>query len=237
MSGSEIVDILLSLLTLTVLEIVLGVDNLVFLAITSGRLPPHQRARARRLGLTLAWLMRLLLLASAVWLSKLSSPLFLAFGFEVSGRDVFLMVGGLFLLFKATQEIHAEMEESAEKRGHKFLSFSMVIAQITILDIVFSLDSVLTAVGLTHRYWVMVVAITVAIIGMIFSSEILTHFIEKHPTVKMLALSFLLLIGMILIADACHFHVPRTYIYFAISFSILVESLNYIRRKKKVVAD
>lgn len=234
MDTSYIFTLLVSLLSLTLLEIVLGIDNLVFLAITSSRLPREQQRSARRIGLALAWITRLLLLASAVWLTKLSNPLFTIDSFSVSIRDLFLFVGGLFLLYKAVQEIHFEMEEKdIESAPKKYSSFSLVITQIAILDIIFSLDSVLTAVGLTNHYWIMALAISIAILTMIFSSEVLTKFIEQHPTIKMLALSFLILIGVVLIAEGIHFHIPRGYIYFSIFFAILVESLNFTRRRKK----
>jgi len=232
---NEITDIILSLVTLTILEVVLGIDNLVFLAIISQKLPKHQQQKARKIGLTLAWVTRLLLLASAIWITKLTTPWFTLFGMGFSGRDIFLFAGGLFLLAKATQEIHLELEpEPTDKSPSvKYNQFSIVVAQIAVLDIVFSLDSVITAIGLTQRFWLMAVAITIAIIAMIFASEPLSDFIERHPTIKMLALSFLILIGTILIADAFEFHVPRSYIYFAMGFSILIEFLNMIRRKRR----
>ena len=234
MTGAEFIDIIVSLSVLTLLEIVLGIDNLVFVAISSSRLPPAQQKPARRMGLMLAWVTRLILLASALWLSKLTTPWFTVFGHEVSGRDLFLCLGGLFLLAKSVQEIHLELEPEDESGLNKtFASFAMVITQIAILDIIFSLDSVLTAIGLTQRYWIMATAITIAILVMIFASEPLAKFIEKHPTVKMLALSFLILIGMVLIADSLHYHLPRGYIYFSISFSLLVESLNWLRSRKR----
>lgn len=231
----ELLDIIMSFLTLTILEIVLGIDNLVFLAIISQRLPSQQRMKARRIGLTLAWMLRLLLLASAIWLTKLTTPLFSIFDNHFSGRDIFLIVGGLFLLTKATQEIHAELEPHQEGGAivSKKSTFGMVVAQIAILDIVFSLDSVLTAIGLTSNFYLMAAAITVAIIVMVFASEPLSAFVEKHPTIKMLALSFLILIGMVLIADGFEFHIPRGYIYFAMSFSLFVEVLNQVRSKRR----
>lgn len=228
-------DILFSLLTLTVLEIVLGIDNLVFLAIITQRLPKGQQKAARRLGLTFAWVTRLMLLASAIWLTKLTKPLITLAGFGFSGRDIFLLLGGLFLIAKATQEIHHELEPlPSQKTSPKFKAkqFGLVIVQIAILDIIFSLDSILTAIGLTQIFWLMATAITIAIIAMIFASEPLSQFIERHPTIKMLALSFLILIGMILIADAFHNHIPRGYIYFAMGFSIFVEFLNIVKRKR-----
>lgn len=226
-------DILLALSTLTLLEVILGVDNLVFLAIMTEKLPKEQRKAARRFGLTLAWVTRLMLLASAVWLTTLTVPWFTVFDLAISGRDLFLISGGLFLLVKGTEEIRnliypREMEKSIPKSRR----FGMVIVQIAVLDIVFSLDSVLTAVGLTQHFWLMATAITIAILAMIFASEPLTAFIERHPTIKMLALAFLLLIGTVLVADGMHFHIPRGYVYFAMGFSLLVESLNLYRRKK-----
>jgi predicted tellurium resistance membrane protein TerC len=231
----EYTEIIISFVTLTILEVVLGIDNLVFLAIISKRLPPSQQRKARQWGLTFAWMTRLLLLASALWLTKLIQPLFTIFSFSFSGRDIFLLGGGLFLLTKATQEIHAEMEshDKEYKINPKYLSFMMVVTQIAILDIIFSLDSVLTAIGLTQHFWLMAAAITIAIIAMVFASEPLSHFIEKHPTIKMLALSFLILIGVILIADGFHFHIPRAYIYFSMAFSLFVEILNLISHKRR----
>ena len=232
----EILDILASFLTLTILEIVLGVDNLVFLAILSQRLPKHQQSRARKWGLTFAWVTRLLLLAFAMSLTKFTTPLFSLFGFAFSGRDIFLILGGLFLLTKATQEIHAELEPFADEvvpSVKKQEVFFAVIIQIALLDIIFSLDSVLTAIGLTNKFSLMAAAITIAIIVMIFASEVLSRFIEKHPTIKMLALSFLILIGTVLIADGFHFHISRAYIYFAMAFSLGVEMLNMVSRKRR----
>lgn len=231
----ELVDILLSLITLTILEVVLGIDNLVFLAIISQRLPKAQQPAARRIGLTLAWVTRLLLLASAVWLTKLTGTLFTIFGNEISGRDIFLISGGMFLLTKATQEIHTELEPMHEGKTviAKPASFGWIVTQIALLDIVFSLDSVLTAIGLTQRYWIMAMAITIAIIAMVFASEPLSAFVERHPTIKMLALAFLILIGTVLVADGFDVHVPRGYIYFAMGFSLFVEALNIVARKRR----
>lgn len=230
-------DVFLSLATLTVLEVVLGIDNLVFITITTQNLPQEQRKRARELGLTFAWVTRLILLASAIYITRLTLPLFTVFDFSVSGRDLFLILGGLFLVAKATQEIHHEMEPvgTEEKVLKKSAKFNVVIAQIALLDIIFSLDSILTAIGLTQNFWIMAIAITIAILAMIFASTPLSTFVEKNPTVKMLALSFLILIGMVLLADGMHFHIPRGYIYFALGFSIFVEMLNlgYKRRKTR----
>lgn len=229
-------DIILSLVALIVLEIILGIDNLVFLSILADKLPKAQQARARRVGLTFAWMTRLLLLAFAIWLVHLQEPLFTIFDFSISIRDLFLLAGGGFLIAKATQEIHIEMSfrEQGIPKSRPKISFNSVILQIAIMDIIFSLDSVLTAIGLTDVFWVMAVAISVAILIMIFASEGVSKFINNHPTIKMLALSFLILIGMVLIADGLSFHVPRGYIYFAMGFSLGVEFLNLLRRKKDV---
>lgn len=223
-----------SLITLTFLEIILGVDNLVFLAIASAKLPKHKQKMARRFGLLFALATRLLLLASVVWLVHLKKPLFTIFSHYFSVRDLLLLAGGIFLLFKATQEIHREMEPS-EKVALKrvYAQVTTIIIQIGILDIIFSLDSVFTAVGLTDQYWIMATAICIAILTMIFLSEPLSAVVHNHPTIKMLALSFLLLIGVILIADGFHYHVPREYVYFAIAFSVFVEVLNNLVRRKK----
>jgi len=231
----EILDILMSLSALIILEIVLGIDNLVFLSIMTERLPLAQRRSARRWGLTFAWVTRLMLLASAVWLAKLKTPLIAWNEFSFSARDLFLLLGGAFLIAKATQEIRHEVgEDEAEiKAMHaKQITFKGVVIQVAIMDIIFSLDSVLTAVGLTNRFWVMAAAITCAILVMIYASEPVSKFIEKHPTIKMLALSFLILIGMVLVADGFSFHIPRAYIYFAMGFSLGVEMLNLMKRSK-----
>lgn len=230
-------DIILSLITLTILEVILGIDNLIFLAIISQKLPKHQQRRARQIGLTLAWVTRLLLLASAVWITKLVTPLFTVFSMDISGRDLFLLIGGIFLLAKATQEIHIEVDPINKKSTVPSTlrhQFSLVILQIALLDIIFSLDSVLTAIGLTQHFWLMATAITIAIIAMIFASDPLSHFIERYPSIKMLALSFLILIGMVLIADAMTFHIPRGYIYFAMGFSLFIEFLNILKRKRGI---
>lgn len=230
-------DILVSLSALIILEIVLGIDNLVLLSILTEKLPQAKRKKARRWGLTFAWVTRLLLLASALWLSKLTKPLLTISTFTFSGRDLFLLFGGGFLMTKATQEIHNEVLTVTEQPGglqNKKTSakFGIVVSQIAIMDIIFSLDSVLTAIGLTENYWVMATAISIAILVMIYASEPVSAFIEKHPTIKMLALSFLILIGMVLIADSFHFHIPRGYVYFAMGFSLTVEGLNLYRRSR-----
>ena len=234
-------DILMSLITLTFLEIVLGVDNLIFISISSSRLPQAQQKLARRVGLLLALATRLVLLASVLWLIGLTKPWFSVMNFSFSGRDLFLIGGGLFLLYKSTFEIHDEFEGEEENHaGKKAPSFLWVVVQIAILDIIFSLDSVFTAVGMTQNYWVMASAIIIAVCLMIFASEPLSRLVLRLPTIKMLALSFLLMIGTILIADGFHFHIPREYIYFALSFSVLVETLNLLvaarrKRRRKII--
>ncbi len=234
----EFLDIIASLIVLVILEIVLGIDNLVILSILTEKLPAHQRTKARRWGLTFSWVTRLLLLSLAVDMIRLTKPLITIAELSFSARDIFLILGGAFLIWKATDEIHQdvteESEESAKKEMTSFkTTFNMVIFQIAMLDVIFSLDSVLTAVGLTTRFWVMAFAISCAIIIMIFASEIVSAFIKKHPTIKMLALSYLILIGMVLVADGLSFHIPRGYVYFAMGFSLAVESLNLIKHARK----
>lgn len=232
----EFLDIIFSLLALIILEIVLGIDNLVFLSILTEKLPKEQRKKARRWGLTFAWVTRLMLLATAVGLSKLTRPLFSLAEFSFSARDLFLFAGGIFLIVKATQEIHDELEEEIVEyeKGHVHsVSFKGVVLQVALMDIIFSLDSVLTAIGLTSRFQIMAAAITCAILVMIYASEPVSLFIEKYPTVKMLALSFLILIGTFLIADSFGFHIPRAYLYFAMGFSLGVESLNLLRHSRR----
>lgn len=223
----------MALLTLTALEIVLGVDNIIFISILVGRLPQRQQNKARVLGLGLAMLTRIGLLLSIVWVMKLTAPFFTAFSREVSGRDIILIAGGLFLLWKSTIEIHDSLEgATGEKTGRVVAGFGAVLAQIAILDIVFSLDSVITAVGLASEVAVMIIAIVIAVIVMMFSAGAIGAFVDKHPTIKMLALSFLVLIGVTLIAEGFGLHVPRGYIYFAMTFSVAVELLNMKVRKK-----
>jgi predicted tellurium resistance membrane protein TerC len=226
-----------SLLTLTTLEIVLGIDNLVFVAILAGRLPSHQQAKGRRIGLALALITRLLLLASISWIIGLTQPLFAVLGHEVSWRDIILVGGGIFLLYKGTSEIHERLEgdDPAEEQaaGGRRLSLGRVVTQIMILDIVFSLDSVITAVGMANQLWVMSAAVVIASMIMLAGSSAVSRFIEAHPTVKMLALSFLLLIGMTLIADGAGFPVPKGFVYAAIGFSMAVESLNLVAKRRK----
>ncbi len=234
MDFATISNWLISLLTLTFLEIILGVDNLIFISIASSRLPQHKQKLARRIGLLLALGTRLLLLASIIWIIGLTKPWFSVLGYHFSGRDIFLIAGGVFLLYKATKEIHAEFE-SHDTPIHlrKFASFFAIVTQIAVFDIIFSLDSVLTAIGMTQNFTIMAIAITIAIIVMMIGSEPLSRFVNNHPTIRMLALSFLLMIGMVLIADGFSFHVPRGYIYFAVSFSVFVEILNSALVKKK----
>lgn len=224
----------LAFFTLTAMEIVLGIDNIIFLAILVGRLPKEQQKKARFIGLSLAMVSRILLLFSLTWLMKLTAPLFAIFGNEISGRDIVLIVGGLFLLFKSTMEIHTSLEgaEHETKTGGS-ASFIGVVSQIAVIDIVFSLDSVITAVGLAEHIEVMVAAIVIAVIVMMLSAGAISDFVDRHPTIKMLALSFLILIGVALIADGFELHIPKGYIYFAMAFSVMVEMLNLKMRKKR----
>lgn len=228
-------EIWASLVTLTALEIVLGIDNLVFIAILAARLPPDRQARARRVGLAIALITRLALLGSIVWITRLTAPLFELFGHAVSWRDLVLLSGGLFLLYKGTREIHNAIEGDygLSKAGHPMSTFAAVVTQIGMLDVIFSLDSVITAVGMANEFWVMAAAVAIAVVIMLVASGPLASFIDRHPTVKMLALSFLLLIGMTLIADGAGFHVPKGYIYTVIAFSIGVEMLNQLATRRR----
>lgn len=227
-------EIWASLVTLTALEIVLGIDNLVFVAILAGRLPRDRRSSARRAGLALALITRLALLGSIVWITHLTAPLFEAFGRAVSWRDIVLLIGGFFLLFKGTREIHHAIEggHGNSEAGHPRATFAGVVTQIVMLDIVFSLDSVITAVGMATEFWVMAAAVIIAVAIMLVASGPLASFIERHQTVKMLALSFLLLIGMTLIADGAGFHVPKGYVYAVIAFSMGIEILNQMAARR-----
>jgi predicted tellurium resistance membrane protein TerC len=218
---------LLALITLTALEIVLGVDNVVFISILSGKLPEHDQRRARRTGLLAAMGMRILLLLSIAWIIRLTAPLFTVLNQELSGRDLILLGGGLFLIAKATIEIHDRLEGHEGQTPAKVApSFGSVIAQIMVLDIVFSLDSVITAVGMAEDIAIMVTAVIVAVAIMMFSAESISAFVNRHPTVKVLALSFLLLIGLSLVGEAFEMHIPKGYIYFAMGFSVFVEMIN-----------
>jgi predicted tellurium resistance membrane protein TerC len=227
---------LVALATLTALEIVLGIDNVVFISILSGKLPAAQRGRARTLGLTLAMGMRILLLLSIAWMIKLTAPIFTVFDEEISGRDLILLLGGLFLLAKSTFEIHERLEgHEGNVSARVAPSFTSVIVQILLLDIVFSLDSVITAVGTADEVEIMILAVIVAVLVMLVSSGPIAGFVERHPTVKILALSFLLLIGMSLVAEGLDQHIPKGYIYFAMAFSVFVEAVNLrIRAKERL---
>lgn len=222
----------MAFLTLTLLEIVLGIDNIIFLAILVGRLPVEQQRKARLIGLTLAMVMRILLLLSLAWIMQLTAPLFSVLQWEISVRDLILLGGGTFLLFKATLEIHHSLEGEEHEVGAKKASFFSVIVQIAIIDIVFSLDSVITAVGLAEHVQVMIAAIVIAVLVMMVAAESISRFVDEHPTIKMLALSFLILVGMALVAEGLDVHIPKGYIYFAMAFSVVVEMLNIrIRRR------
>jgi predicted tellurium resistance membrane protein TerC len=220
-------DGLLALVTLTALEIVLGVDNVIFISILSGKLPQAQQARARKTGLLAAMGMRVLLLMSIAWIIRLTAPLFTVFGQDLSGRDLILLGGGLFLMGKATLEIHDRLEgEEGHTSAKVAPAFGAVIFQIMLLDIVFSLDSVITAVGMADDIAIMVAAVVIAVGVMMFSAEAISGFVNRHPTVKVLALSFLLLIGLSLIGEGMGMHIPKGYIYFAMGFSVFVEMVN-----------
>jgi predicted tellurium resistance membrane protein TerC len=223
--------------TLTVLEIVLGIDNIIFISILADKLPQAQQKRARILGLGLAMLMRILLLLSLTWIIRLTAPLFVVLGEEISGRDLVLILGGLFLLAKSTHEIHENLEgEEGEVSARVAPSFASVLIQIMLLDIVFSLDSVITAVGMVDELGVMIAAVVVAIIFMMAFSGSISSFVSRHPTIKMLALSFLILIGVALIAEGLDQHIRRGYIYFAMAFSVVVELLNMRLRRVQAKA-
>lgn len=228
----------ISLVTLTLLEIVLGIDNIVFIAILAGKLPQDQQKKARQLGLTLALGTRILLLCALAWMVKLTQPLFslTLFGTDwgLSGRDLILLVGGLFLLFKATREIHEKLEgHDGEKSSRVAPKFGAIIFQILLLDIVFSLDSVITAVGMAKHLPIMIIAVILAVCFMLVSGGWISSFIEKHPTLKMLALSFLIMIGVLLVAESFHREIPKGYVYFAMAFSVGVEILNLRMRAKQ----
>ena len=223
----------ISLITLVVLEIVLGIDNIVFISILAGRLPEPQAHKARQVGLAAAMITRILLLLTISWVIRLTAPLFSVRGMEISGRDLIMLAGGLFLIYKSTHEIHNKLEGEEEHRTVKTMpSFNSVIIQIATLDIVFSLDSVITAVGMANHVWIMVAAVIIAVGVMMWASDGISAFVNQHPTVKMLALSFLLLIGFSLVVEAFDVHIPKGYIYFAMGFSIFVEMLNLRVRTK-----
>jgi len=223
----------IALLALVAMEIVLGIDNIVFISILAGRLPQNQRERARKLGLSLAMLIRILLLFTITWVMRLTTPLFTVTAQEISGRDLILIIGGLFLIAKSTHEIHDKLEgEEGHADGRVAASFGGVIVQILLLDIVFSLDSVITAVGMAESLLIMVLAVVIAVGVMLVSSKAIGEFVDRHPTVKMLALSFLILIGVSLIGEGFNQHIPKGYIYFAMGFSIFVEMINLRVRAK-----
>lgn len=227
-------EIWLGFLTLTVLEIVLGIDNIVFISILSDKLPEKQQPNARRVGLLLAMLMRIALLFCIAWLIGLTEPLFDVFSHEVSGRDLIFLAGGLFLLAKSVHEIHQKLEgEEGHSSSKVTASFAGVITQIVLLDVVFSIDSVITAVGMVDEIAIMVAAVVIAVGIMLLAAEAISSFVNEHPTVKILALSFLLLIGTTLVAEAMHFHIPKGYIYFSMGFAVLVEMLNLRMRSKR----
>ena len=231
-------DNLIALVTLTALEVVLGVDNVIFISILAGKLPARDQARARRVGLMAAMVMRILLLFSLAWIVRLTEPFFTVLGRGISGRDLILLGGGLFLLAKATIEIHERLEGvDGERSARVAPSFGAVIFQIMLLDIVFSLDSVVTAVGMADSLPVMVIAVVVAVGIMMVSSGAISEFVQRHPTVKVLALSFLLLIGMSLVGEGLGQHIPKGYIYFAMAFSVFVEVVNIRVRKSGVPVD
>ena len=224
----------IGLATLTVLEIVLGIDNVIFISILAGKLPREQQGRARYIGLLLAMFMRIALLFSLSWIIRLTAPLFTLLGQEISGRDLVLLIGGLFLLAKSTREIHERLEgEEGEASARVAPSFASVLIQIMLLDIVFSLDSVITAVGMVDEIGVMVAAVVAAVAFMMAFAGPISQFVDQHPTIKMLALSFLILIGVSLIAESFDQHIPKGYIYFAMAFSVMVEVLNLKSKKKK----
>ena len=223
-----------ALLTLTALEVVLGIDNIIFISILAGKLPENQQARARTIGLGLAMLTRIGLLLSITWIMRLTEPLFTLVGNEFSGRDIILILGGLFLLAKSTHEIHQKLEgEESESSVHGKAKFKSVIIQIMLLDIVFSFDSVITAVGMTNHLGTMITAVVIAVVFMMFFSGMVSDFVHRHPTIKMLALSFLLLIGVTLIVEGFDQHIAKGYIYFAMAFSVFVEMLNIRMLKKR----
>ncbi|MDP0588514.1 MAG: TerC family protein [Candidatus Endonucleobacter bathymodioli] len=237
MDGLFSTEAILALLTLTALEIVLSIDNIIFLSVLVDKLPQHQRARARILGLGFALLSRIALLLSITWVMKLTTPFLTVFDNDISGKDLILLAGGLFLIAKSTHEIHCGTEEPSNelpKSTKKAAShFAMILVQIALIDIIFSLDSVVTAVGMTNHLWVMIIAIIISTMVMMIAAGPIGDFVSQHPTFKMLALSFLILIGVTLIAEGLDFHIPKGYIYFAMAFSLIVEALNIKVRQKK----
>ena len=226
----------IAFLTLTALELVLGIDNIVFISILVDRLPPERRDFTRRLGLALALIMRILLLLTLAWLAGLTAPLFTVLGEEISGRDLILIAGGVFLIWKATSEIHGMIEgENHGEERRVAATFAGILAQIAVIDLVFSLDSIITAVGMVDEVPVMIAAVIVAVLLMMVAAGPIGRFVSRHPTVKTLALSFLIMVGMALVADGLDFHVPKGYIYFAMAFSVGVEMLNLRMRRNRAV--
>jgi len=224
----------IAFLTLCVLELVLGIDNVIFVSILSGKLPPKDQPKARFIGLSLALILRVLLLFSLTWVMGLVEPLFTIFGQHFSGRDLIMLAGGLFLIYKATHEIHGSLEgEEGESSRKVYAGFASVIVQIMLLDIVFSLDSVITAIGMVENVWIMIAAVVFSIIAMMLFAGTIGAFVQRHPSIKMLALSFLLMIGFTLIAEGLEFHIPKGYVYVAMAFSVFVEVLNIRLRKKQ----
>ena len=229
-------EILIALLTLTALEIVLGIDNIIFISILASRLPVNEQKSARTVGLGVAMLMRIILLFSLSLIMRLTAPLLIIFSNEISGRDLILIIGGIFLLVKSTLEIYHNVEGDKQHHVGKIkVSFRGVILQIMVMDLIFSLDSVITAIGLVDQIWIMVVAVVIAVAFMMIFVNAISHFIEEHPSIKILALSFLLLVGLALIGDGLDMHIPKGYIYFSMLFSTYVQLLN-IRMKKKKLA-
>jgi predicted tellurium resistance membrane protein TerC len=225
-----------SFITLSAMEIVLGIDNVVFISLLVSRMPPEQRLTARRIGLSLALIFRVIMLGGIAYIIHLTTPIFSVAGYDFSWRDLILIAGGLFLLFKGTREIHEDVEGGAHEPGatnHVANSMMLAIIQIAVIDLVFSIDSIITAVGMADHVEVMIAAVAVAILAMYFASEPVAGFIERHPTTKMLALSFLLLIGAALVADGMHFHIPRGYIYFAMAFAAAVEVVNVLALRRR----
>ena len=220
-------DVWIAFVTLAALEIVLGIDNIIFISILTGRLPANEQARARRIGLGLAMFMRIALVFSLAWLMRLTAPLMTIAGNELSGRDLILLLGGLFLMYKSVKEIHAKVEDASQPEGNvRKAKFAAVIAQILVVDLVFSLDSVITAVGMVDDIRVMVAAIVASVAVMMWAAAPISNFVQKHPAVKVLALAFLIMIGMSLIGEGLDFHIPKGYIYFAMAFSVAVEAIN-----------
>jgi predicted tellurium resistance membrane protein TerC len=225
----------IALATLVALEVVLGIDNIIFISILCGRLPEEQRQRARMLGLSLALVMRVMLLLSIAWIMKLTAPLFTAFGQEISGRDLILIIGGLFLLWKSVHEIHNSLEGEGEAQGAAggSAAFGATLVQIALIDLVFSLDSVITAVGLVDEVAIMVIAVLFSVVVMMLFAGAIGAFVDRHPTIKMLALSFLVLVGLVLVAEGLGTHIPKGYVYFAMAFSMAVEMLNLRARSRR----